>query len=644
MISSEFSRTVPLERLGWRDRIAVTPEFIGYPISAFAIIVGLTLAVTLMEGVGIALLYPIIELLQTGQNLEQLADRSPVFRVTLTAFAFLGLRPTLEVLMLATGALILFRQILTYIMSLSRAYFSQRAVARIASRTFGLFTFAGVAYTEKLRSGTLINALFTEAKRAAMFAAALQNIISSMFKIIVFVTLLLFISWQATLVGLGLLLVVAFFVSRSAVRGTKLSGQMINEANDRLTRYTTERFALFRLIKVQSMEAVETALFRREFDELRDLNVDVARYSARIQVLIEGAAIVGAFALIYLATEVFSLSLATLGVFLLVLFRLLPVTQELSVARQQLSAYLHAILYIDRISIEASAHAERDNGTLPFPKLRQGIRFEGVSFQYPLEARPDAASAPVALADVSIDIPACQTTALLGPSGAGKSTLADLIPRLREPTEGRILFDDTAAVDIRLDALRRAVALVSQDALIIDGTITENLRYGRPDATQQEIEAAAHAAFAHSFIEAMPQGYETIVGERGVLLSGGQKQRLALARALLAQASVLLLDEPTSALDAESETAVQRALATLQDDGNTTIIIIAHRLSTVRHADHIVVLENGCVIGTGTHDALMTDTSWYRKIVELQTGGSTDTDNIASLSRNVQTTSKENTT
>ena len=139
----------------------------------------------------------------------------------------------------------------------------------------------------------------------------------------------------------------------------------------------------------------------------------------------------------------------------------------------------------------------------------------------------------------------------------------------------------------------------------------------------------------------MPRGYDTIVGERGVLLSGGQKQRLALARALLAKASVLLLDEPTSALDAESEIAVQRALSTLQEDGDTTVIIIAHRLSTVRHADHIVVLKNGRVIGEGTHDALMTDAPWYRKIVELQIGTSTDTDNIGNSTQDMQNNSKE---
>lgn len=611
-------RRTPLTELKWFARLQELPQFLGYPISAFAVVILLVLAATLMEGIGIALVYPIVELMQSGDEPAELAARSLVFRYTMVGFDTVGLPVTLEAMLAATAFFILLRQVFTYAMAVVRAYYAQRAVERIASRTFTRFAESGIPYTERLRSGTLVNALFTESKRAAMFAQALQNIVAGLIKIIVYVGLLLLVSWQATLIGVALLTGVAFIVSRSSVRGSKLAGQLINEANDRLTRYVGERFGLFRLMKVQGTEHIEARLFGDEMRKLRDLNVDVARYGARIRAFIEGTTVLGGIALIYLAIGILDLRLAVLGVFLLALFRLLPVAQEIAVARQQVSAYLHSVYYIDRISLEAGATVEADAGDRPFPSLTNGIRFKSVSFAYP--PGDDTGESTPALHGIDLAIPAGTTTALLGPSGAGKSTLIDLIPRLRAPTSGRILFDDLPAEDIRLSNLRAAIAMVSQDTLIIDGTVAENLRYGRPDATQDQIVAAAKSAFADGFICDLPKGYETIVGERGVLLSGGQKQRIALARALLAKVPILLLDEPTSALDAESEQAVQRALETLQAGNNVTIIIIAHRLSTVRHADQIVVLDGGRLLGTGTHTELVESASWYRKIVELQTG------------------------
>lgn len=620
-MSTPFStntRAAPLDTLTWAKRVRVLPEFLGYPPSAFAVVMLLVLFATLMEGTGIALVYPILEIMQSSGDLENLAERSTVFRYTTAAFDFVGLSVTLETMLLVTASSVVVRQVLTYAVTVVRTHFVQRSVEHVSSRTFRLFASAGIPYAERLRSGTLVNALLTEAKRTAMFAQALQNAASALLKAVVYVTLLVFVSWKATAFAILVLIVISLVVSRGSIRGSKLSGRLINSANDRLTRYISERFALFRLMKIQGTASVEGRLYAEEVRRLRDLNVDVARRGARIRTLIEGITVLGGLALVYLTVAMIALPLPVLGIFLLVLFRLLPVAQEISVSRQLLAANLQSIYYVDRICLEAQAAAEVDTGTRAFPGLTKSIRFEGVSFAYPPS---DDGGRPVpALHDINLTIPAGRTTALLGPSGAGKSTLIDFIPRLRAPTAGRILFDDVLADDIRLADLRASVAMVSQDTLIIDGTVTENLRYGQPDATEDQVVAAAQAAFADGFIRNLPKGYDTVVGERGVLLSGGQKQRIALARALLANVPILLLDEPTSALDAESEQAVQRALETLQAGNDMTIIIIAHRLSTVRHADQIVVLENGRLLGVGTHDSLIESAGWYRKIVELQTG------------------------
>lgn len=238
------------------------------------------------------------------------------------------------------------------------------------------------------------------------------------------------------------------------------------------------------------------------------------------------------------------------------------------------------------------------------------IRFENVSFRYP--ARPNVS----ALDAVDLVIKPGETVALVGPSGAGKTTVIQLIQRFYDPQAGRVLLDNVALPDMERDQFRAHMALVPQDPVIFASTARENIRFGRPDATDAEVEAAARAAAAHDFITSLPNGYDSEVGERGVMLSGGQKQRIAIARAILRDAPVLLLDEATSALDAESERAVQHAVDTLAE-GRTTIIV-AHRLATVKKADRIIVLEAGRIVAQGTHDQLVKEDGLYARLARLQ--------------------------
>jgi ATP-binding cassette subfamily B protein len=247
--------------------------------------------------------------------------------------------------------------------------------------------------------------------------------------------------------------------------------------------------------------------------------------------------------------------------------------------------------------------------TLPSP-ITGRIAFEDVQFAYP--SRPLVQ----ALDGVNLTINPGETVAFVGPSGAGKTTIIQLILRFYDPASGRITLDGVDLREVARDDFRRAVALVPQDPVIFAASARENIRFGRPDATDAEIVAAAEAAAAHVFISALPDGYDSYLGERGVMLSGGQKQRIAIARAILRDAPVLLLDEATSALDAESERAVQAAVDKLSADRTT--LIVAHRLATVKKADRIVVLEAGRIVDTGTHDELVGKGGLYARLARLQ--------------------------
>jgi subfamily B ATP-binding cassette protein MsbA len=245
-------------------------------------------------------------------------------------------------------------------------------------------------------------------------------------------------------------------------------------------------------------------------------------------------------------------------------------------------------------------------------KFADSVRLEGVSFSY----ATDGHDSREVLHNINLEVKRGEVLAIVGSSGAGKTTLVHLIPRFFDVSEGRLLIDGVDVREFTLASLRAQVGIVTQETVLFNDTVRNNIAYGQPNVPLKEVEAAARAALAHDFILALPQGYDTVIGERGVRLSGGERQRLAIARAILKDAPILILDEATSALDSESEALVQSALHNLMS--GRTVFVIAHRLSTVRSADRIVVIENGAIADVGAHEELMTRLGTYRRLYQLQ--------------------------
>jgi len=427
--------------------------------------------------------------------------------------------------------------------------------------------------------------------------------------VVVTIFALVKISWRLTLLAL-VVAPILIGLLQPLLRKLRKGHRKLSNQYGEMTAVVQESVSGIRLVKSFGGEQYEEERFRDGSGRYARGMVRVTRLSVLAQPITETVGTAIAVAILWVGARMVdsgALTGSVLITFLILVMRMLQPLKQLSqvptTAQQSLAAAERIFDVID-----SPTEASLDRGGITSATFERALEFERVSFAY--------ADEPV-LTDVSLVAPKGQVIALVGASGAGKSTLVDLIPRFYEPTAGRILLDGVDTREIALPALRSLIGIVSQDTVLFNDTVRNNLAYGAAAKyTDAQIEAAARAANAHRFIAELPDGYDTILGERGTRLSGGQRQRLSIARALLVDPPILILDEATSALDTESERLVQEAIDRLLE--GRTVFVIAHRLSTIAHADQILVMDRGRVVEHGTHGALLARRGHYHRLHALQ--------------------------
>jgi len=583
-----------------------------FGISYFSIIilVLLSLITTVMEIFGIGLFLPIFQFIRLEGNLEALVADSNLWQYAIDGFTYFNIKPSLLSLLVISFMFFLSRQIFIFIRIIYSATVLYKSVQLQRTRLFKKYMKADSLYHDSVPTGDLVSIVTTETHSATVGIMVPLELSVYFIMLIGYLTVLYTMSWEMTTFAIIIFIFVGL-MPKKWIKQSKVAGRKLVDANISMSEFLVGRLRSPRLVRLSGTEVAEEEEFQCLTLSQRKHSVWTSILQAKTEVSMEPILVATSLSFLYFSYTVFQLQIEIIGLYLVITMRLLPVVKGILLKIQSIQGVLGSIEVLERRFKEMDEAREQDNGVKVIRKIRKSIFMNNVSYRYQSD-KSDT------LKGVTIEFKSCETTAIVGPSGAGKSTLIDLIPCLRRPTHGEVQLDSKNIEEYSLKSVRQLISYTPQSPQIFNGAIKDHILYGKIDATDKEIEEAIYLAGAESFVNKLPQGIDTIVGEDAIQLSGGQRQRLDLARTLVGSAKVLILDEPTSNLDAESEDMFKKVLTQLRRDEGTLIIIVAHRLASIMDADQIVVLNQGKIESIGTHSELLSQKGWYSQAWKVQ--------------------------
>lgn len=514
--------------------------------------------------------------------------------------------------LIAASIVVIFiaRGIFYYGQNYLMSYVGQHVVIDIRAEVFKKLQRLSMSFYDKNKTGTIMSYVTNDVN--ALQGAMVENtieLVTEGFILIGSIIAMVYLDWKLTVVTFCTFPIVLWFMDFFGKR-IRSSGGQIQEATADITSVLQESVSSARVVKSFVREGYEIERFEKENVANFKANMRNAKYMATLTPVIELVAALGVTVILWYGGHNVIDGVTTAGSLIAFLVYAVNISNPIKRVTRTIGNIQKALAAAERVFTVMDLPEEVKNlpGAKELPPVHGNIAFNHVSFAYNTSEE--------VLHDVSFEVKPGQVIGLVGPSGAGKSTIASLLPRFYDATAGKITVDGTDIKAVTLDSLREQVGIVPQETLLFNGTVYDNIKYGRLDATKEEILAAAQAANAHDFILNLPQGYETQLGDRGVNISGGQRQRIAIARAILKNPRILILDEATSALDTESERLVQEALDRLMV--GRTSFVIAHRLSTIKNADRILVLEDGKLVEDGNHEQLMAMDGLYAHLYKIQ--------------------------